>query len=87
MTDPRYRPGWHDVEVLFEGCRRNQAVDEAPQSSEVVVVVDLAAVGLGDEHADHVPRDVLRRDVGAAVGHGIDPCVDYETATLVLWVC
>jgi hypothetical protein len=57
---------------------------EGSQSAEIGLVVDLAAVHLGDERADHGPGDLGGRDVGATLGDGVDPGVDDEAAAFVL---
>lgn len=70
------------VDFVRFGCE--ELVDQLRQHLEIALVIDLAAIHLGDQAADHVPWYVVRGDVGAVVGNCINPCVDNIRRALVL---
>jgi hypothetical protein len=76
-----------DLEPIFERRRCHAVVDEGCEDAPIALVVDLAAVHLCDEGAQHFPWDLGGRDVGAAEGDRVDPCIDDEATAFVLKVC
>jgi hypothetical protein len=58
--------------------------DKSSERAEVALVVDLTAVHLRNERADHVPGNLGWSDVGAPLGNLIDPSIDNEAAAFIL---
>ena len=72
------------MEVIFEGGGSHVFIDDGGEDAPVGVIVDFPAVHFGDEGAEHFPWDFGRGDVGAALGDGVNPCVDDEAAAFIL---
>jgi hypothetical protein len=70
--------------VKLESRRCEETGDEILELLKVAAVVDLPAISLGDQGADHVPRKLLGRYIGAALRNRVDPGINDECRAFVL---
>src|SRR5205823_1387549 len=66
----------HELVIHIVGIRGQELRDKLSKLLEIALVVNLASVRLGNQVADHIPRDILRRNVGSVACHTLKPRVE-----------